>query len=94
MPFECWLSDRRRPDFDDLLQELGLPKDYTEMDLLQATGGRLATDSYEFVNPIYVNDNHFELDFYIAGWRYYDGEEIFNNLKPGDKVEFKRMKQR
>jgi len=39
---------------------LGLTPDCTEMDLLRATGGRLATDSYEFVAPIYVHGDHFD----------------------------------
>lgn len=69
--FESRLPDKRRPDFNELVQELGLPKEYAEMDLLRATGGRLATDSYEFVHPLYVEDNHFDFDFYVAGWRYY-----------------------
>lgn len=58
------------------------------MDLLRATGGRLATDSYEFVTPTYVYGNHFDFDFYIAGWRYYEGEQILKQLKIGEKVQF------
>lgn len=88
-PFSRRLPDKRRPDFSDLLQELGLSADYTEMDLLRATGGRLATDAYEFVHPLYVENNTFNFDFYIAGWRYYDGDHVINHLNPGDTVEFK-----
>lgn len=56
-PFYRQVPDKRRPDFESILQDLGLPRDYTVMDLLRATGGRLATDSYEFVHPLYVNNN-------------------------------------
>ncbi|MEK5270174.1 HIRAN domain-containing protein [Aeribacillus sp. FSL K6-8394] len=87
-PFERRLPDRRRPDFPEILRTHGLSSDYTEMDLLRATGGRLATDSYEFVAPIYVYGNHFDFDFYIAGWRYYEGEQILKQLKIGEKVQF------
>ncbi|CQR46245.1 HIRAN domain protein [Paraliobacillus sp. PM-2] len=87
-PFARRLPDKRRPDFSKLVKELGLPNDYSEMDLLRATGGRLATDSYEFVHPLYVEHNHFDFDFYIAGWRYYEGDQIINQLKAGDDVQF------
>nr|WP_269321878.1 hypothetical protein [Oceanobacillus salinisoli] len=40
------------------LKGYGLPPDYTEMDLLRATGGRLATDPYEFVAPTSILDDH------------------------------------
>ncbi|MFD1362312.1 HIRAN domain-containing protein [Lentibacillus salinarum] len=82
------LPDKRRPDFKELLQSYGLSNNYTEMDLLRATGGRLATDPYEFVAPIYRYDNHFDFDFYVAGWRYYEGENALNALKVGDDVTF------
>lgn len=87
-PFERRLPDKRRPDFKELLAELGLPYDYTEMDLLRATGGRLATDSYEFVAPIFIEGNHFDFDFYVAGWRYYEGNRVINHLKQNDHVRF------
>lgn len=87
-PFARRLPDKRRPDFNEILKDYGLPLDYTEMDLLRATGGRLATDSYEFVAPISVLDDYFQFDFFIAGWRYYDGDTIENQLKVGSKVNF------
>ncbi|THE13996.1 DNA-binding protein [Bacillus timonensis] len=87
-PFARRLPDKRRPDFNEILKDYGLPRDYTEMDLLRATGGRLATDPYEFVAPISVLDDHFNFDFFIAGWRYYDGDTIENQLQVGSKVNF------
>lgn len=56
------------------------------MDLLRVTGGRLATDSYEFVQPVYIEGNHFDFDFHIAGWRYYNGENCLHNLEVGSKL--------
>lgn len=88
-PFARQLPDKRRPDFKDILKDYGLPLDHTEMDLLRATGGRLATDPYEFVAPISVYEDHFYFDFYIAGWRYYDGDKIVDQLRVGTKVNFK-----
>ncbi|WP_223812025.1 HIRAN domain-containing protein [Geobacillus sp. 46C-IIa] len=88
-PFERRLPDRRRPDFLEILRTYGLPHDCTDMDLLRAKGGKLATDSYEFVAPIYVLGNHFDFDFYVAGWRYYEGDQVIQDLKVGDKVHFR-----
>lgn len=82
------LPDPRRPDYSVVLQELGLPQNCTEMDVLRATGGILATDPYEFVSPILVDNNIFALDFFVAGWRYYDGERVIDKLQEGNLVEF------
>ncbi|GAA0455556.1 HIRAN domain-containing protein [Alkalibacillus silvisoli] len=87
-PFARRLPDNKRPDFHSILQDLGLPTDYTNMDLLRATGGRLATDTYEFVAPIFTSNSHFDFDFYIAGWRHYDGDQIIHNIQPGEQVRF------
>jgi hypothetical protein len=87
-PFARRLPDKRRPDYLVILRGLGLTPDCTEMDLLRATGGKLATDSYEFVAPIYVHGDHYDFDFYVAGWRYHDGEKALANLTPNMKVSF------
>lgn len=87
-PFARRLPDIRRPDYQTILQDLGLPRDCTEMDVLRATGGILATDTYEFVSPIFIEDNHFDFDFFVAGWRYYDGESVIDQLRSGDFVDF------
>ncbi len=87
-PFARRLPDSRRPDYQTILKDLGLPLDCTEMDLLRASGGILATDSYEFVSPIFIEENHFYLDFFVAGWRYYDGESMIDQLRIGDTVDF------
>lgn len=87
-PFARRLPDFRRPDYLDVLLELGLTAETNEMELLQATGGILATDSYEFVSPISIENAQFEFDFFVAGWRYYDGEKVINQLRINDVVEF------
>lgn len=46
------------------------------MDLLRATGGRWATDTYEFVVPIQMHDGKYSIDFFVAGWRYYQGDQV------------------
>lgn len=87
-PFARRLPDTRRPDYSSLLQDLGLSSECTEMDVLRATGGVLATDSYEFVSPILIENDYFALDFFIAGWRYYNGDQVIDQLRIGDNVEF------
>lgn len=87
--FSRRLPDKRRPDFQEVLQSLGLSNEYTELDLLRATGGRLATDPYEFVTPIFKEHHHFDFEFYVAGWRYYDGDQVISELRVGDEVQMK-----
>src|SRR5699024_8514383 len=86
-PFARRLPDPRRPDYRNVLKSLGLSVRDNEMEVLHATGGVLATDSYEFVSPIVVEGNHFYLDFFVAGWRYYDGDSVINQLRIGEQVE-------
>lgn len=43
------LPDRSRKDYAPILAELGITQESTDFDLLAATGGRLNSDSYEFV---------------------------------------------
>lgn len=45
------LPDRKRKDYAPILKELGITEASSDFDLLVATGGRLNSDSYEFVNP-------------------------------------------
>ena len=87
-PFSRRLPDPRRPDYKELMEGLGLTVNSTELDVLRATGGLLATDSYEFVEPILVENNHFSFDLFIAGWRYYDGESVIGDLKVDNPVIF------
>ena len=88
--FSRRLPSKSRPDFTEVLKRHGLPKDYTDMDLLRATGGRLATDSYEFVSPIFTNGNRFGFDFFVMGWRYYDGESLLGQLNKESQILLKK----
>jgi hypothetical protein len=44
------LPDRKRKDYVPVLAELGITQQSTDFELLAATGGRLNSDTYEFVN--------------------------------------------
>ncbi|MHB1682059.1 MAG: HIRAN domain-containing protein [Bacilli bacterium] len=80
--FSRRLPAAKRPDFPEILKRIGLSKDHTLMDLLKATGGRLATDTYEFVPPIILHDGRLNIEFTVAGWRYYEGETVREQLQP------------
>ncbi|MDM5309695.1 HIRAN domain-containing protein [Peribacillus frigoritolerans] len=89
-PFLRRLPNPGRPDFNNLLSKYGLTKDFTEMGLLRATGGRLATDPYEFVHPVYIEGNYFDFDFHIAGWRHHDGDGLLRSLTSESKLVFEK----
>ncbi len=52
------------------------------IEFLRLTGGRLPTDTLEFLEPISAADTYY-LRFPVAGWRYYDGEQVMEELVPG-----------
>lgn len=82
--FDRRLPDRTRADFYSLVKEYKLAPDCTPLELLEATGGRLVTDTLEFVTPFTCDESgEFEIDFYVAGWRYYDGETVIKDLTKG-----------
>lgn len=82
--FDRRLPSRKRPDFKQLVNEFGIKADCTPLELLQATGGRLATDTMEFVSPlVFSRDGAFDIDFYVTGWRHYQGETVLAELLPG-----------
>jgi len=86
--FNRRLPDRTRSDFNSLVKEYKLEPDCTPLELLEATGGRLATDTLEFVIPFtYEESGEFEIDFFVAGWRHYDGESVIQKLHKGTKLK-------
>lgn len=69
--FERRLPSPKRPDYAQVLQRFGLTPPVESWDLLRVTGGRLATDEFEFAMPLKHCGNSVEAQFYIAGWRYH-----------------------
>lgn len=56
----------------------------SEFDALQFTGGRMPTDTFEFLEPMYRSaEDSIEVQFPVAGWRYYGGNEVIGELPPG-----------
>lgn len=89
--------DRRIPspdrvDYADILKDLGLPPSPTKMDLLEATRGRLANDTYSFERPLrYEADGTAHTSFFIHGMRYQNlPSDWHQSLQIDDQVILKR----
>ena len=95
--FSSRLPDKKRADIKTILIKYGLSDEYDEYELLKASGARLPIDSFEFVDPIFINNNdNIFRKFYIAGIRHYlncsescanrnrllKGSELFFRLEP------------
>lgn len=87
-PFARRIPDPRRPDYQVVLQNLGLTPNSSDMDILLASGGILATDDYEFVAPIQMDETNFYFDFHVAGWRHYVEESTVRQLTNGQHIRF------
>ena len=63
-----------------------LPPDIKAFEFLRQTGGRLSTDTLEFLEPIRVQLDQVEqyrFVFPIAGWRYCQGDKVLGELHEG-----------
>ncbi|KXS47740.1 MULTISPECIES: HIRAN domain-containing protein [Halanaerobium] len=53
---------------------------------LKRTGGRLSTDTLEFMEPIDEEKKCRTVKFNIAGWRHYDGDKALESLESGQEL--------
>lgn len=86
--FNKRLPNKKRADYKTLLNYFGLDQNTSKMEFLRRTKGRLATDNYELFAPI-IRDNSnntFELEAFIEGWQYYDGDKLLSTLSIGDRL--------
>jgi len=95
--FVSRLPDKRRKDLNEILEEYDLAE-YNEFELLKKSGGRLPIDTLEFVTPIDLERDYIVTNFYIAGFRHYVSEDIYDktrisydniNLGIGDFLDIK-----
>jgi len=71
--FDRRIPSATREDFDEILDDLGLSKCASRMDILRATRGRLASDAYSFEQPLKIEkDNNLRSIFFIHGMRHQD----------------------
>lgn len=68
--FSCRLPDAKRKDIQRILADYGLTE-YDEFELLKRSGARLPTDTLEFIDPIFDEQEVVNRTFYVAGMRYY-----------------------
>jgi hypothetical protein len=69
--FSSRLPDKRRKDVKEILAKYKLEA-YDAFELLKKSGGKLPTDSLEFIDPIFLDEAHIVREFYIAGVRHYE----------------------
>lgn len=68
--FSCRLPDVKRKDIQRILADYGLTE-YDEFELLKRSGARLPTDTLEFIDPIFDEQEVVDCTFPVAGMRYY-----------------------
>ena len=81
--FSSRLPDKRRKDVKEILEKYKLEV-YDAFELLKKSGGKLPTDSLEFIDPIFLEERNIEREFYVAGTRHHDyckGENKSANFK-------------
>lgn len=67
--FSSRLPDRKRRDIKKILEKYELSV-FDEFQLLRKSGARLPIDTYEFVDPIFPDEETIERDFYVVGIRH------------------------
>lgn len=67
--FSSRLPDPKRRDIDAILKGYGM-KAYDEYELLKKSGAKLPIDSYEFIDPIFPEDETVFRKFYVSGVRH------------------------
>lgn len=86
--FKRRLPSEIRADFPMILNDLHLSENYSEMDLLERTRGKLGSDQYSFEKPLKVVDGLLKTSFYINGMSYQELPENWPEiLKSHKKVK-------
>ena len=90
--FASRLPDKKRRDIKTILRKYKL-NDFDEFELLRKSCARLPIDTYEFVDPIFAEDEVVEREFYVMGIRHHsscNGTDctLLPSLKAGDLLVF------
>lgn len=67
--FVSRLPDPKRRDIQKILQKYEL-NEFDAFELLRKSGARLPIDTYEFIDPIFSEEEKIQRDFFIMGIRY------------------------
>ncbi|MED1508722.1 HIRAN domain-containing protein [Bacillus proteolyticus] len=82
------LPQPKRPDYPIILDRYGLDTTCTDLELLEATRGRVATDNFEFVKDISEDSgDSLHLTFDLAAARHYKFPQIAKDLQIGDSIK-------
>lgn len=68
--FASRLPDKKRRGIEDILKKYNL-EEYDEYMLLKNSGARLPIDTFEFIDPIFDDEQSVSRYFYLAGVRHY-----------------------
>ena len=84
------LPDPKRRGIEKILKKYGLDQ-YDGYELLRKSTGRQPMDTYEFIDPIFPEDETVERDFYLMGIRHHagcNGEDCAKkpNVSKGDEL--------
>ena len=99
--FSSRLPDPKRRDIQEILSKYGM-EEYDGYELLKRSGAKLPIDDYEFVDPIFPDDETVSRNFYVSGVRHatkcadedcvrihgvYVGDELELVLEPNNPVD-------
>lgn len=89
--FNRRLPSEIRVDFKDILENLSLKEDFTPMDLLEQTRGKLTSDQYSFEKPLRLENNKLVTSFFVNGMSYIDDlpENWAEIIRSFNKLELK-----
>lgn len=88
--FKRRLPSEIRVDFREILSDLRLSENYSEMELLERTRGKLGGDQYSFEKPLKIVNGILKTSFYINGMSYQDlPQNWFEILKSYKNVVLK-----
>lgn len=92
--FSSRLPDKRRKDIKEILGRYKL-ESYDAFELLKKSGGKLPTDSLEFIDPIFLDEMNIVREFYVAGVRHCDycnevNKNIHINLNINEELKLEQ----
>ncbi|WP_312124668.1 HIRAN domain-containing protein [Lysinibacillus boronitolerans] len=83
--FKRRLPSEIRVDFQGILNDLHLTENYSDMELLERTRGKLGSDQYSFEKPLKIYDSVLKTSFYINGMSYQELPENWYDILKSHK---------
>lgn len=89
--FKRRLPSEIRVDFKEILSDLSLSEDYSEMELLERTRGKLGGDQYSFEKPLKIFEGVLKTSFYINGMSYQELPQNWSEILKSHKKIFLKL---